>query len=287
LSALTKVAVALLVVASLMLSAGVVVFVNKVDHFETALKTTNESYKKEQAAHNDTRSQLATANSELLSQAKDSNARLAALQTELTTAQATAQAARGELAAREQEKKGVEVAMQNMVKVQEGLQGQLGAATQQVTELRKIRDQLVEERHTLNVQLTDAVAKIDALDRQRKNAEERAASNQARVDDLATRMQKAGFSSPESLPNRGVAGGPALEGVVSGVFNAGGKPWASISLGSKANVEKGMRFNVVNNNEFLGYLTVQTTEPDEAAGVLEGPGVTKVKQGDQVKTQLQ
>ena len=48
-----------------------------------------------------------------------------------------------------------------------------------------------------------------------------------------------------------------------------------------------MRFNVVNNNEFLGYLTVQTTEPDEAAGVLEGPGVTKVKQGDQVKTQLQ
>jgi len=287
LSALTKVAVALLVVASLMLSAGVVVFVNKVDHFQTTLDTTKTSFTKEQAAHADTRAQLAAANTELLSQAKDSNARLAALQTELTTAQATAQAARGELAAREQEKKGVEVAMQNMVKVQEGLQGQLSAANTQVTELRKIRDQLVEERHTLNVQLTDAVAKIDALDRQRKNAEERAQSARAEADTLKERVAAAGMD-PRTLPNRVPGrGAEPLEGVVNGVFNAGGKQWASISLGSKANVEKGMRFNVVNNNEFLGYLTVQTTEPDEAAGVLEGPGVTKVKQGDQVKTQLQ
>ena len=286
-SALTKVAVALLVVASLMLSAGVVVFVNKVDHYQTALETSKTAFTKEQAARADTQAQLAAANTELLSQAKDSNARLAALQTELTTAQATAQAARGELAAREQEKKGVEVAMQNMVKVQEGLQGQLSAANTQVTELRKIRDQLVEERHTLNVQLIDAVAKIDALDRQRKNAEERAQSARAESDTLKERVAASGMD-PRTLPNRIPGrGAEPLEGVVNGVFNAGGKQWASISLGSKANVEKGMRFNVVNNNEFLGYLTVQTTEPDEAAGVLEGPGVTKVKQGDQVKTQLQ
>lgn len=286
-SALTKVAVALLVVASLMLSAGVVVFVNKVDHFQTTLDTSKMAFTKEQAAHADTRAQLASANTELLSQAKDSNARLAALQTELTTAQATAQAARGELAAREQEKKGVEVAMQNMVKVQEGLQGQLSAANTQVTELRKIRDQLVEERHTLNVQLTDAVAKIDALDRQRKNAEERATVSQKEAETASGKLADLGYKDLKSVPNRTNRGAEPLEGVVNGVFNAGGKQWASISLGSKANVEKGMRFNVVNNNEFLGYLTVQTTEPDEAAGVLEGPGVTKVKQGDQVKTQLQ
>jgi hypothetical protein len=286
LSALTKVAVALLVVASLLLSAGVVVFVNKVDHFDTALKVSNDAAKKEQAARADAQAQLAAANAELQSQAKDANARLAALQTELTSAQATAQAARGELAAREQEKKGVEVAMQNMVKVQEGLQGQLAAATQQVTDLRKIRDQLVDERHTLNVQLTDAVAKVDALDRQRKNAEERAAGARAEADSAKEQLAAAGITAGSRM-TRGVRGTEPLEGVVSGVFNAGGKPWASISLGSKDNVEKGMQFKVVNNNEFLGYLTVQTTEPTEAAGVLEGPGVTKVKQGDQVKTQLQ
>jgi len=287
LSALTKVAVALLVVASLMLSAGVVVFVNKVDHFQTTLDTTKSSFQKEQAAHADTRAQLAAANTELLSQAKDANARLAALQTELTTAQATAQAARGEVAAREQEKKAIEVAMQNMVSVQKGLQDQLAASSQQVTELRGFRDKLVGERHELNVQLTDALAKVEALDRQRKNAEERAASARAEADTAMGKLADLGYGNGRAVPNRTNRGAEPLEGVVNGVFNAGGKQWASISLGSKANVEKGMRFNVVNNNEFLGYLTVQTTEPDEAAGVLEGPGVTKVKQGDQVKTQLQ
>jgi len=287
LSALTKVAVALLVVASLLLSAGVVVFVNKTDEVGKSMKAAQDKLATEQTAHADTRAQLAAAHAELQTEAAAANARVAALQSELTSAQAAAQVAKSELATRDQEKKNVEVAMQNMVKVQEGLQGQLGAASQQVSELRKIRDQLVEERHTLNVQLTDAIAKVDALDRQRKNAEERAAGARAEADDLMSKAKNAGIALGGSTPNRTNRGAPELEGVVKQVFNAGGKPWASISLGAKDNVEKGMRFNVVNNNEFLGYLTVQTADTSEAAGVLEGPGVSKVKQGDEVKTQLQ
>jgi len=287
LSALTKVAVALLVVASLLLSAGVVVFVNKADEFGKSMQVKTDMLTKEQAAAADTRAQLDAAHAELQTAAAAANARVAQLQGELTSAQAAAQAAKSELATRDQEKKNVEVAMQNMVKVQEGLQGQLGAASQQVSELRKIRDQLVEERHTLNVQLTDAMAKVDALDRQRKNAEERAASARAEADDIMSKAQNAGIALGPNTPNRTNRGAQPLEGVVKQVFNAGGKPWASISLGAKDNVEKGMRFNVVNNNEFLGYLTVQTADTSEAAGVLEGPGVNKVKQGDEVKTQLQ
>ena len=41
------------------------------------------------------------------------------------------------------------------------------------------------------------------------------------------------------------------------------------------------------NTKDLGYLTIQTTEPNEATGVLDGPAVDKVHTGDQVKTQLQ
>jgi hypothetical protein len=287
LSALTKVAVALLVVASLLLSAGVVVFVNKTEEVGKTMAAAQDKLKTEQAAHADTRAQLAAAHAELQTEAAAANARVAQLQSELTSAQAAAQAAKSELATRDQEKKNVEVAMQNMVSVQKGLQDQLGAATQQVTELRGFRDKLVGERHELNVQLTDALAKIDALDRQRKNAEERAASARAEADDVRNKAQNAGVAIGPNTPNRTNQGAQPLEGVVKQVFNAGGKPWASISLGAKDNVEKGMRFNVVNNNEFLGYLTVQTADTSEAAGVLEGPGVNKVKQGDEVKTQLQ
>jgi septal ring factor EnvC (AmiA/AmiB activator) len=286
LSALTKIAVVLLVVASLLLSAGVVVFVNKVEHFRSTADAATAQYNKERAGHNDTRTQLEAANTALLATSKDLNARIDALKTESAGKDAAILEVKAQLAKLEQDKKGIEVAMGNMTKVQEGLQGQLAAAQAQVTDLRKIRDQLVDERHSLNVQLTDALSKVDALGRAYKNAEERLQGKTAELDDVTNKVKAAGLNIG-NLPKRGNEGTPQLEAVVSSVFNAGGKPWASVTIGSKDMVEKGMKFNVVNNKEFLGYLTIQTTEPTEAAGVLEGPKVEKVKTGDVVKTQLQ
>ena len=71
----------------------------------------------------------------------------------------------------------------------------------------------------------------------------------------------------------------------------GGDPWTigvgHTSAAGAPNVVKGMKFHVVNNSEFLGYLIIQSTEPNEATGVLDGPGVERVHTGDPVKTQLQ
>jgi len=286
LSALTKIAVVLLVVASLLLSAGVVVFVNKSEDMTKTLEASKTSYNREMAGHKDTRAQLEALNANMLAMAKDNNNRIDALKQESAGKDAKILDLQNQLAKLDQDKKGMEVALASMTKVQEGLQAQFAASQQQVTDLRKIRDQLVDERHTLNVSLTDALAKVDALDRARKNAEERLQGKSAALDDLESKVRTAGLDI-RSLPNRTNAGAPPLEAVVHEVFNAGGKPWASISIGSQDMVEKGMKFNVVNNNEFLGYLTIQTTEPTEAAGVLEGPKVEKVKTGDQVKTNLQ
>jgi hypothetical protein len=286
LSALTKIAVVLLVLASLLLSAGVVVFVNKEEEFRKTAEAAATSLTSEQRSHKDTRGQLEAANANVLAMSKDFNNRIDLLKQESAGKDTTIGELKNQLAKLDQDKKGIEVALTSMTKVQEGLQGQLAAAHNEVGTLRQIRDKLVDERHTLNVQLTDAVAKVDALEKARKNAEERAAGARAQLDDLEGKVKSAGFSVG-TLPKRTNEGAPQLEGVVNGVFNAGGKPWASITIGSKDNVEKGMRFNVVNNKEFLGYLTIQTTEPTEAAGVLEGPQVDKIRSGDQVKTQLQ
>ena len=285
-SALTKIAVILLVVTSLLLSAGVVVFVNKVEQFDKTLVDTKTQYEKERTEHANTRNQYTAANQALLDQAKDFNNREGALRTEIATLTKTVGDKDGQIAKLDQDKKGVEVAMASLTKVQEGLQGQLAASQTQVSELRKIRDQLVDERHALNVQLTDALAKVDALDRAYKNAQEQAAGARAQADEVMRKIQSDPRLASAMKQQRFVAPQP-LEGVVKDVFEAGGKPWVSVSIGSKDNVEKGMKFNVINNNEFLGYLTIQTTEPTEAAGVLDGPKVEKVRQGDQVKTQLQ
>jgi len=286
LSALTKIAVVLLVVASLLLSAGVVVFVNKSEDMTKTLEASKTSYNREMAGHKDTRAQLEALNANMLAMAKDNNNRIDALKQESAGKDAKILDLQNQLAKLDQDKKGMEVALASMTKVQEGLQGQFAASQQQVTDLRKIRDQLVDERHSLNVQLTDALSKVDALGRAYKNAEERLQGKTAELDDVTNKVKAAGLNLG-NMPKRGNEGTPQLEAVVSSVFNAGGKPWASVTIGSKDMVEKGMKFNVVNNKEFLGYLTIQTTEPTEAAGVLEGPKVEKVKTGDLVKTQLQ
>jgi predicted nucleic acid-binding Zn-ribbon protein len=286
LSALTKIAVVLLVVASLLLSAGVVVFVNKVEHYKMSAEGSETQNQRLTATNRDLTAQLGSANTQLLAMSKDLNSHLDTLKQEVATKDNEVAGLKTTIAKIETDKKGVETALASMTKVQEGQQTQLAGALAQITELRAVHDKLVDERHGLNVQLTDALSKIDALNRAYKNAEERAAGLHASLDALQIKVKNAGFTE-STLPNRGFAGTPVLEGVVSSVFNAGNKPWASITIGAKDNVEKGMKFNVVNNSEFLGYLTIQSTEANEATGVLEGPKVEKVHTGDQVKTQLQ
>ena len=78
-----------------------------------------------------------------------------------------------------------------------------------------------------------------------------------------------------------------INGVVRSVDIIGGKKYATISVGSSDMVKKGMRFNVINRvgGEFLGFLTVDSVQPNEAIGQLEGK-VDKVQAGVEVKTQL-
>jgi hypothetical protein len=286
LSALTKIGIVLLVVTSLLLSAGVVVFVNKVEHFKLNAELATAEKDKEFGLRRDVEALLNTEISNRGADRTKANERYTALQNEKAALEAAVVAKDAEILAVKKDKAAVDVVVQTLTAQATGLQQQIVAANQQVTELRGVRDKLVEERFGLNNQLTDALAKVEATERARKLAEERAARASADLDVLRKRIADAGFTQ-DSLPVRTTAGTPSLEGVVHNVFLAGNKPWASISIGSKDNVTRGMRFNVHNNEQFLGYLTIQTTEPTEAAGVLEGPGVDKVKAGDQVKTQLQ
>ena len=78
----------------------------------------------------------------------------------------------------------------------------------------------------------------------------------------------------------------ALDGVVRDKTVIGGVPYATISIGSADQVQKNMQFKVVDHDRFLGYLTVDTVEPHEATGRLEGPHVNDIKSGVEVKTQL-
>jgi len=285
LSALTKIAVVLLVIASLLLSAGTIVFVNKVEEFQATVKSANDETKREQA---NARIASAAANAreqELIGQAQAANSRESALSKQVGDQASQILQLSSQVTKADQEKKAAEVNAQVIAAALKASQDQNTAYQAQVADLRKFRDQLVEERHALNTQLTDALSKVSALETARKGAEEKAVGFEGRFNELVAKVEGAGLKIPQ-LQQR-VPAGPPLEGVITHRFSAGGKPWAQISLGARDNVTKGMRFNVHNDQEFLGYLTIQSVEPTEAVGVLEGKAPEKVKVQDQVKTQLQ
>lgn len=285
-SALTKIGVVLLVVCSLLLSSGIVVFVNKVDHFKKLHEGEKQEKEKQVQLFNEMKAQYDLVVARERETVTGLNGRIDALKKEISDRDGKILELNGQITKLDQDKKAVEVALATMTQTLQGAQTQLGAAQEQIKDLRKIRDDLVAERHSLNQQLTDALAKVDALSRQVKIVEERNQGLRAQVQELDAKFVAIGVD-PKSAPRRTSAGTPTLEGVVNTVFNAGGKSWASISIGSKDNVTKDMKFNIINDKEFLGYLTIQTIEPNEAAGVLEGPKVERIKTGDLVKTQLQ
>jgi hypothetical protein len=84
------------------------------------------------------------------------------------------------------------------------------------------------------------------------------------------------------------AGAPAINGVISGVQPINGVPFATINVGSAQSVSKGMEFNIIDRptGTFLGILTVDSVEQNEAVGRLRGPHVDQIKQGNEVRTQL-
>ena len=135
----------------------------------------------------------------------------------------------------------------------------------------------------MNTQLTTYDNKLRAVDRAREYAEEKNTEYQNTVKQLQQRM---GTTAADTKSEGTASPGP-INGVVRSVDIIGGKKYATISVGSADNVTKGMKFNVINRTtgDFLGYLTIEGLEPNEAIGPLEGK-VDKVQPGVEVRTQL-
>jgi hypothetical protein len=62
-----------------------------------------------------------------------------------------------------------------------------------------------------------------------------------------------------------------------------GIEYATVSLGAKQRVEKGMKLKVMDGEELLGTLTIDLVETDESVGHLDGATIDKIKKGSDVK----
>jgi len=294
LSALTKLFVVLLVVCSLMLSAAVVVFVNRVPDFQKEAQTATQQ--KQQAVNqaNLLSGQLTMAQANLKAANQNSNDQIVHLRGEIESVQGQLAAknvdlakAANEAAIKDAQLTGVTGALKASEEENKTLQGQLA-------EIRQSNDKYITQNRDLNISVSELTARNDSLDKQRKYLEEKDEQNKKQVSQMNSVMARAGIKYDQESGEAVQAGQPVvgtpgpIDGVITATQTIGGVKYATISIGSSDNVAKGMKFYVINRStgEFYGTLVVDNVQPNEAIGQLAGPKTQNVEKGSEVKTQL-
>ena len=286
-SVLTKTFVVLLVVTSLLLSASIVVFVNRVEDNKALADASKRQVTaaKQQAAElttNLTESQMARRDLQ-----NEMTKQVGELNRTVVDREAEVQKRDGELA---QLKKDSQVKEATLKGTADALRAAQEMGTGFLTankDLRAKNDDLLKGNGELNTQVTILDNKLRQTEKAREYAEEMVVELKSQ---LAGVRQKGGPAGAATIGSAAIPEGTAdvpINGVVRSVDIIGGKKYATISVGSSDLVKKGMRFNVINRQggEFLGFLTVDSVQPNEAIGQLEGK-VDKIQAGVEVKTQL-
>lgn len=287
-SALTKIFVVLLVILSIIETAGMVVYVNRSEAFTkstTDLKAKVAAAQAEAGSANDKAAMANTARQQLQQQ----------MQAQVDAKQAQMNALQGQLAGESARVAELEGTVAQLSAANKSANDALQVAQKsydtintQMVDLRKSDTDLQKRYAEATFAINDLTNKYDVTNRQWRDANEQ-------ITQLNTDLQRA----REALHKAGVAenasgrmqGEPLVnvEGVVRSKQNIGGVTWATISVGAADQVTPGMQFRVIDpnsRNPFLGYLTVDRVEPNQAIGRLEGPHVNDVRPGVQVRTQL-
>jgi hypothetical protein len=284
LSALTKIFVVLLVVMSLLLSAGLIVFVNKVEHYAQTAKTATDRADRERALAAAASAEAVAVRAERDRSVLEATRRAEALAAALEAANTAVAGSTTAVAAADARAREAEIdkaaAMTALTAAQQAGKVQEEA----IVELRKQNDDVQKKYAEASIAVADLSQSNDALKAQLRNERERLAAMESQGGP-GQATQARGAEQRTAVPAQ------PLKGVVRGRRNIGGVPYATISLGSSDSVAPGMRFRVLDQSQgnFLGWLTIQQVEANAATGRLEGTaqGVAAVKEGNPVITHYQ
>ena len=286
-SALTKIFIVLLVILSIVMAAGVVVWVNRQENFNVSLKKTQADLASAQVKASSASRDLENAQSaqkaleasyvgmvkskdqekaQLQQAILDKDTRIAELNTNLAQQTAASQSANSAL----------EVAQKT-----------LDTTMAQFADLRKSDLELQRQYAEATFRINDLLNKYETTNKQWQFAEEEVTQLQKDNQHLTQVLHQAGVSlaNPKTINGEPLI---RLQGVVRSKAYVGGIPMATIDLGSGDQVTKGMQFKLVDPSAkaFLGYLIVDNVEPHEAIGHLSGPHIDAVRPGTEVRTQL-
>jgi chromosome segregation ATPase len=289
LSGLNKALIGLLIVLSLLLSSAVIVWVNKTEDYKLASTQAQAKLNEERKAHDAASAEAQTAKEGLQSYVKTANAQIEDLQSALKAKEQEVSKRDVQLADLGGQVRQQSIALVSTGEALKASEIQKKQQQEQLADLRTIIDKIHGENARLDQTVSDLTAKNEVLNREFKYVKEQLAESQGTNDRLMGQVKDLG-GNPAVVAVGGLkAGAPAINGVVREVKTLDdNRQWATISVGSADAVAKGMEFKVIDraSGSFLGVLTVDRVEANEAIGVLAGPKVAEVKPGSEVRTQL-
>jgi hypothetical protein len=289
-STLTKLFIVLHVVLSMLLAAGIVVFVNRVDDYKSLNTnlTSQVSLARSEAAAARSEAQATAASSALAVQAANNETQ--AVRAQLETANRLVLDGKGQIAQLNAQVSSIQASLQGAQAAVKAAQDNSGVIQAQLIEVRKSADESQKKLLDANLSITDLANRNQVLERQLRNAQEEIAALQEDGKNAAGAPgapRAAGAVADEAM----TAGdsGLNLNGVIRATQTIAGIKYATISIGSADAVRKGMTFRVLggaNGSQFLGYVTVTSVEPHESVGRLSGPRVAEIASDNQVRTRL-
>jgi hypothetical protein len=287
-SALTKIFVVLLVVLSIVETAGMVVWVNRTPSYLEAQKQLNAKW-------NAAKAEATKANAELGMTSANMSSMQLAMQKQIDAERQEIDQLKSDVAGRDTQIASLTASLAQATVAQKSATDALAVAQktidQQNTAIaddRKNQLDLQKRAAELSFALNTRTNEFESADRQYKDAMEQITQLQSENQKQADALRKSGVS----INNPRVINAEPLvrvEGVVRSKEQIGGVPYATISVGAADQVTKGMQFKVIDpqsHDPFLGYLIVDRVEPHEAIGHLTGPRVDEVHPGVDVRTQL-
>ena len=300
-SALTKVFVVLLVVVSLLMVSGLVVFVNKVEDYQGLTKQANAKADLERRAKEAeiVKSQMIIGEKELA--AVEAMNRAGALASVNQSQLEKISQLTGQIAAAQADKKLVDSQVTTLTAAIDEQQKTNGAMEKVIADLRSQRDELDKKYNESQVALSDLNNRLDAQNRDKNYLQENVTAletENANLRKQLVNMPVHGAAAPGAGGASAVPVGYSpvtpqssqpIRGVVKSKFRVGDVSYATVSVGSADSVSKGTRFNVTDptGKQFLGYLTIDSVNPNEASGHLAGPNVNAITQGSEVMSNWQ
>jgi hypothetical protein len=281
-SALTKTFILLHVVMSMLLAAGLVVFVNRLDASATATKADKASIARLQADVQGATADAATARGEHAAIREQARNQVDTIRAELTKAQQDALALRGQIAELQSHAASDKAALASANEALKVAQQNQGTLQGQLADIRTSQDKLTQQFTEANLANNDLRNRLETTERARRQLAEQLADVNTKLQNTPQGGRAEAPGEPQYASSR-----ERIEGVISEKQNIAGKPYATISIGANDAVRQNMRLNVVSQNgQFLGYVTVTRVDQEEAIGVLSGPRINEVRPNDRVTNRL-